>query len=108
MIWLLMAVLAAAVLWLGWQNRAMGRRLKSLQNASEAERNDVRRMIAEDREKATAMDGRVKNLEAGIVPDFEEAKTAVNAVNEFNRGLSSIMGYDPMEAARKRREENGG
>lgn len=46
---------------------------------------------------------RIDNLEKGIVPDFEEAKSAVKAVDEFNRGLSNIMGFDPMEALQRDR-----
>lgn len=48
---------------------------------------------------------RVDKLEQGIVPDYQEALAAKNSVDEFNRGLSAIMGYDPMEVARKAREE---
>lgn len=47
---------------------------------------------------------RVGNLESGICPDFEEAKAAAKAVNDFNAGLSAIMNFDPMEEARKARE----
>lgn len=48
---------------------------------------------------------KVDKLEQGIVPDYEEALAAKNSVDEFNRGLSAIMGYDPMEVARKAREK---
>lgn len=47
---------------------------------------------------------KVDKLEQGIVPDYQEALAAKNSVDEFNRGLSAIMGYDPMEIARKTRE----
>lgn len=50
---------------------------------------------------------RVESLEHGVVPDFEEAKRAAEAVNDFNKGLSAIMNFDPMaEAKRARNEEN--
>ena len=50
---------------------------------------------------------RVEALEHGVVPDFEEAKRAAEAVNDFNRGLSAIMNFDPIaEAKRARNEEN--
>ena len=48
---------------------------------------------------------KVDKLEQGIIPDYQEALAAKNSVDEFNRGLSAIMGYDPMEVARKAREE---
>ena len=50
---------------------------------------------------------RLKALEDGLVPDFEEAKAAAKAVNDFNKGISAIMGYDPFEARRKAQEERG-
>lgn len=50
---------------------------------------------------------KVAALEHGVVPDFEEAKKAAEAVNDFNKGLSAIMNFDPMaEAKRARNEEN--
>ena len=51
-----------------------------------------------------AQSTKVDKLEQGIVPDYQEALAAKNSVDEFNRGLSAIMGYDPMEIARKTRE----
>lgn len=42
--------------------------------------------------------GRVEKLEKGVVPDFEQAKAAANAVNDFNKGISNILGFDPMTA----------
>lgn len=48
---------------------------------------------------------RVESLEKGAVPDYEEALAAAKAVNDFNTGLSAIMNFDPMAAARKSREE---
>ena len=48
---------------------------------------------------------RIQKLESGITPDYEQAKAAVNAVNDFNRGISNILGFDPMDAVKKRREQ---
>ena len=47
---------------------------------------------------------RVEALEGGTVPDYEQAKAAAEAVNNFNRGLSGIMGFDPYEVLQKKRE----
>jgi uncharacterized protein YoxC len=60
------------------------------------------------RQKSTELDNlstKVENLEKGIVPDYEEALAAKNSVDDFNRGLSAIMGFDPMEAVKKSREQ---
>ena len=45
----------------------------------------------------------VEKLKSGTVPDFEAAKAAANAVNDFNAGLSAIMNFDPIAVARARR-----
>ena len=60
------------------------------------------RAFLEDRMHDIFVD--LKQLKDGIVPDYQEALAAKNSVDEFNRGLSAIMGYDPMEIARKTRE----
>lgn len=51
---------------------------------------------------------RIEALEKGVVPDFEKAKAAANAVNDFNAGITSIMGFDPFEALRAQRDGNSG
>lgn len=53
---------------------------------------------------------RIHDLEGGIVPDYNEALAAKNSVDEFNKGLSAIMGYDPIAAYRKQveKEKYGG
>lgn len=48
---------------------------------------------------------RVSHLENGMVPDFEAAKAAVKSVNDFNSGLSAILNFDPMAAAKQQRSE---
>ncbi len=51
---------------------------------------------------------RLDALEKGTVPDYEKAKAAADAVNDFNAGISGILGFDPYAAIRKQREDNGG
>ena len=48
---------------------------------------------------------RTGDLEKGIVPDFEQAREAAKAVDNFNAGLSGILGFDPIETAKKQRME---
>lgn len=48
---------------------------------------------------------RIENLEKGIVPDFEEAKQAARAVDDFNKGLSNILGFDPIESLQRERSK---
>ena len=45
----------------------------------------------------------VEKLKSGVVPNYETALAAANAVNDFNAGISAIMNFDPIEAARSRR-----
>ena len=48
----------------------------------------------------------ISDLENGIVPDFETARKAVDEVNKFNEGIAGILGFDPLEAMKKGRQED--
>lgn len=48
---------------------------------------------------------RIENLEKGIVPDYEKALAAANAVNDFNSGITNILGFDPYDSLRTQREK---
>ena len=50
------------------------------------------------------LEKRIIDLENGLIPDHEEAKRAVQSLNDFNRGISSIMGFDPYEALNRERQ----
>lgn len=50
---------------------------------------------------------KIAQLESGTVPDFEKAKEAANAVNDFNAGITGILGFDPIMALKKQRESAG-
>lgn len=66
-----------------------------------------RRRRAQYREEAESLrklSDRVSVLEQGLAPDYEAAKEAVKSVNDFNRGISGILGFDPMEAVKKSRQ----
>ena len=49
----------------------------------------------------------VEDLLGGVVPDYEKAKEAVKAVNDFNAGISGILGFDPYDAMKAKRSEDG-
>jgi hypothetical protein len=66
--------------------------------------------LREDMSAAVSgMCNRVENLEKGIIPDYEKATAAVNAVNDFNQGISNLLNYDPVSAlaAQRERERQG-
>lgn len=46
----------------------------------------------------------IEKLKSGVVPDYQTALAAANAVNDFNAGIVSIMNFDPVDAVRKRRQ----
>lgn len=85
-----------------------GARVESMQNDIEDRCDDMENLfVARVEALAHDLEARVEALEHGVVPDFEEAKKAAEAVNDFNKGLSAIMNFDPMaEAKRARNEEN--
>ena len=55
------------------------------------------------------IDVRLKKLEEGIIPDYEQAKAAADAVNDFSKGITNILGFDPVEALKtdRRKKELG-
>lgn len=55
--------------------------------------------------KTKELDEKVKRLEEGVVPDYESARRAADAVNDFNKGISSILGFDPHEAWQKEKQK---
>lgn len=55
-----------------------------------------------------SLEERISKLEAGITPDYEQAKAAANAVNDFSKGITNILGFDPMNAIRAEREKTSG
>lgn len=62
---------------------------------------------AEDAKKAAEENKKhIADLEQGIVPDFETARKAVDEVNKFNEGIAGILGYDPLQAMKKSRQED--
>ena len=52
------------------------------------------------------VEDRLKDLEAGVIPDYEEARKAANAMNDFNKGVANIWGFDPIAALK--REQTAG
>lgn len=82
-------------------------RTKSVSSAAFEEAKDAIKAAIDIADEVRKLRKRVGELEDGVVPGFEEAKAAVKAVNDFNVGLSAIMGYDPMQAIRKGRDAEG-
>jgi hypothetical protein len=82
-------------------------RTKSVSSAAFEEAKDAIKAAIDLAAEVRKLRKRVDELENGVVPGFEEAKAAVKAVNDFNVGLSAIMGYDPMQAIRKGRDAEG-
>ena len=82
-------------------------RTKSVSSAAFEEAKDAIKAAIDIADEVRKLRKRVDELENGVVPGFEEAKAAVKAVNDFNVGLSAIMGYDPMQAIRKGRDAEG-
>lgn len=57
-------------------------------------------------DKTKKHDTRITDLEHGVVPDYETARKAADEFNKFNEGIAGILGYDPLEALKKSREDN--
>lgn len=61
-------------------------------------------MDSRAKEAEKALDQRIENLEQGVVPDYAAAQAAANAVNDFNKGISNILGFDPVAALQTQRK----
>lgn len=48
----------------------------------------------------------VTDLMNGVVPEYEEAVKAKEAVNSFSRDIAAILNFDPVQAARETRLRN--
>ena len=49
----------------------------------------------------TNLSNRISDLENGVIPDYEAAKQAKEAVNDFSKGITNLLGFDPYEALHK-------
>lgn len=50
---------------------------------------------------------RIGKLESGVCADYEKAKKAAEAMNDFNDGISNILNFDPASYLKERREGGG-
>ena len=89
----LLAAMISTVLALDERKRNQKRRTAQMQYAEAAEKEIKARLDA---------------LEKGAVPDFEKAKEAAKAVNDFNTGITGILGFDPYAALQAQREQSHG
>lgn len=55
-------------------------------------------------ESVSGIKATVDDLSKGIIPDYEEAKRAADATNEFHKGIANILNYNEMEALQRMRE----
>lgn len=99
MIYLLISILACVCALLGWQVIRLDRRIHltavNLKNYADASA----------RAEYSSLEPRIQKLKDGVIPNYEEARKAAKAVDDFNIGLSAIMNFDPMAAAKRARDE---
>ena len=62
--------------------------------------NQLKKQGLATEEALRKVQGRVEELERGTVPDYEKAKAAAKAVDDFHEGLTNILNFDPYEAVR--------
>ena len=82
---------------------SLSRKIKEL-------RDDASRTNQSAEKKMESVNTRLEKLEKGIMPDYEQAKAAAEAVNNFSKGVSNILGFDPVQAYKEaqNREKMGG
>lgn len=68
---------------------------------------ELRQSLGAVQQSIGEIEEKVRKLEEGTVPDYEQAKAAASAVNDFSQGISNILGFDPFFALQKSRENTG-
>lgn len=83
-----------------------GQKRSAEQNAAYVE---TMRAVVQEHRKAVEekFEKRLSDLEGGVMPDYEKAKAAAKAVNDFSAGISGILGFDPMDALQSSRKQDG-
>lgn len=76
--------------------------VKKVHTKTDCLRKDLDTMSAEMAE----MEKHVNDLLSGVVPDYEEAVKAKDAVNSFSRDIAAILNFDPLQAAKETRLRN--
>lgn len=100
----LLAVIANSALMIRERKRSQKRNAAQINYADAA----IQSFQAELWPRLAQIEARIKALENGTVPDYEKAKAAASAVNEFNAGITGILGFDPYDALRRTRDEGTG
>lgn len=87
------------------QTAAINLKVQRVEKACKAEMETVEIQAKAEIEKVKdELGDRIKKLEEGIVPDFEQAKEATKAVNDFAAGITGILGFDPYSVIKATRE----
>lgn len=54
-------------------------------------------------DKLDAVEKMAQDLSCGVVPDYEEAVRAKDAIDTLSRDIAEILGFDPLRAAKEAR-----
>ena len=73
------------------------------EKASEARKEENTALAHEIDKRFERQQAEIQNLKAGAEPDYQQAMAAAKAVNDFNSSIISIMNFDPIEVARRNR-----
>lgn len=76
-------------------------RVKNVEDRMDAQTGANKALVNTFKDSFEKFQKRIEELENGVVPDYEAAKEAAKAVNDFNAGISGILGFDPVAAYRK-------
>lgn len=71
--------------------------------ASEARKEENAALTHEIDKRFERQQAEIQKLKAGAEPDYQQAMAAAKAVNDFNSSIISIMNFDPIEVARRNR-----
>ena len=84
----------------------IGNRIDKLERKMEALHGKFKALVETTEFSLKQIGDRVNGLEKGTIPDYEAAKKAADAVNDFSKGITAILNFDPYAALHKDDPEN--
>lgn len=103
---------AANTILILYEKKRSQERNTALMQYADTGRRDLASQVKAYKEHADAgwseLAEKVSKLEKGMMPDYEKARDAAQAVNSFHDGITGILGFDPMEALKRQRERDRG
>lgn len=79
----------------------LGRELRKVREQNRSLTGKFKALLTTTEKQINTLVPRIEELEHGLNPNYEAAKKANDALNDFNKGVAAILGFDPYAALHK-------